>query len=258
MTKSQILLVTGGIILVIVLYRLPRVVVENEADADIESHEFSVSPEDEAAIASLREELRKENLENYANFADSLARYYLKYGLADSAASISKRSLQRDSSLQNLKKAGVILYTVFERTVPGDEAYAAAFEAREVLDRILESEPENLAAKTRLAMTLVVTENPMAGIAMLREVVETDPDNREAIINLGLLSIQSGQYDKGIERFEALLEKDTADFEAMLYLGVCYLEVALDDRATELFEKIAEAEDADPALKAAAAEYLRN
>jgi Flp pilus assembly protein TadD len=91
---------------------------------------------------------------------------------------------------------------------------------------------------------------------MLREVLDQNPDNREAIINLGLLSIRSGQFGRGVERFKDALRIDSTDHEAMLFLGVCYQELQQADSATYWFEKITVAEDADPAIQAAAVEYL--
>lgn len=256
MTKTQIVLVVGAVILVWGLYQLPRVVVENETDTAVESHDFSVSQEDEQAIASLKGKLTENDSENYFNFADSLARYYLKYGLIDSAASVSRRSLLRDSSFTNLVKVGSVLYSVFERATTSESIRLYGGESRKVLEKISDQYPENPEWKTKLAMTIVATENPMVGVAMLQEVVDRDPDYREALVNLGLLSIQSGQYDKGIERFYRLLEKDSTDYEVMLYLGICYLETDQNEEAKEIFKNVAESSDADPALRMTAQEYL--
>ncbi len=256
MSKAQLLLIVGGVILVVVLYRLPRVVVENETDAEIESHDFSITPEDEEVIARLRQRITDSDSENYVNFADSLARYYLRYGLIDSAASVSRRTLMRDSSLYNLRKVAYIIYSVFERTTSPEKAGVIASEARLYLQKILDQEPEDLSTMTKLGMTMVVTETPMAGIALLRGVVDKDPNFREAIINLGLLAIRSGQYDRGAERFRSVLEVDSADYEAMLYLGICYLETGQEELASVELKKIVDAENADPALRATAQEYL--
>jgi Flp pilus assembly protein TadD len=176
----------------------------------------------------------------------------------DSAKNVTIKFLQRDSSLQTQKKAAALLYASYERASNMKEAAVYALEARKVLTLITQREVDNLSAKTKLAMTLVTTENPMSGIMMLREVVEKDPENREALLSLGLLSIQSGQYDRGIERFEKLIALKEDDYEAILYMGVCLSEINKPEESSELFTRIVAAEDADPALKTAAAEYLEN
>ncbi len=257
MNKQQILIVVIGVLMIIGIYQLPRVVVENEVSAEVESHDFSMSPDDAEAMGSLRQKLANEDSENYLNFADSLGRYYLKYGFLDSAVNVASRSLKRDSSLINLLKVSDIYYTAFERSGGSDNTMNFGSLARTSLSKILEEQPDNLSVKTKLAMTLVVTQNPMSGITLLREVVNVDPNYREAILNLGLLSIQSGQYDRGIERFEKLLELDPEDDEAMIYLAICLRETGDQERANELLTVVAENENADPALRSAATEYLK-
>ena len=243
---------------VFLVYQLPRTAVKNEGESSGELHSFNMSNEDAAAITSLKNFTKGEISENYISFADSLARYYLKYGFLDSAKNVTTKFLQRDSSLQTQKKAAALLYASYERASNMKEAAVYALEARKVLTLITQREVDNLSAKTKLAMTLVTTENPMSGIMLLREVLEKDPENREAILSLGLLSIQSGQYERGVERFEKLIALKEDDYEAMLYMGVCLLEINKPEVSSELFTRIVAAEDADPALKSAAAEYLDN
>ena len=243
---------------VFLLYQLPRTAVKNEVESSGESHSFNMSNEDAAAITSLKNFTKGEISENYINFADSLARYYLKYGFLDSAKNVTMKFLQRDSSLQAQKKAATLLYASYERASNMKEAAAYALEARKVLTLITQREADNISAKTKLAMTLVITENPMSGITLLKEVLEKDPKNREALLSLGLLSIQSGQYERGVKRFEKLIALKEDDYEAMLYMGVCLLEINKPKESSELFTRIVAAEDADPALKSAAAEYLEN
>ena len=248
----------AGMVAIFFLYQLPRTVVKNEGDSSLETHSFNITNEDAVAITSLKNFIKEGISENYITFADSLARYYLKYGFLDSAKVVTMKFLQRDSSLQTQKKAAALLYASYERASSIKEAGEYAKEARKILSLITQRELDNLSAKTKLAMTLVITENPMSGIMMLREVIEKDPKNREALLSLGLLSIQSGQYERGVERFEKLLTLKEDDYEAMLYMGVCLLEINKLERSSELFTRIVAAENVDPALKSAAAEYLKN
>eukprot|EP00746_Dinoflagellata_sp_MGD_P139509 gnl/MRDRNA2_/MRDRNA2_72954_c0_seq1.p1 gnl/MRDRNA2_/MRDRNA2_72954_c0~~gnl/MRDRNA2_/MRDRNA2_72954_c0_seq1.p1 ORF type:complete len:165 (+),score=26.31 gnl/MRDRNA2_/MRDRNA2_72954_c0_seq1:40-495(+) len=149
------------------------------------------------------------------------------------------------------------MYAAFERAGNSEKAFDFASRQRKVHRQILEKDPEDLLTKTRLAMTIVMTENPMSGIMLLREVIDTNPTFREAILNLGLLSIQSGQFDRGEERFLDLLNQNPEDYEAMLYLAICQREVGNQEGAKKLFETVANAENVDIALKAAATEYLQ-
>ena len=258
MTRSQLLFSLAGLVLVIVIYRLPRVVVENETDAEVavETHDFTISSEDAAAIQSLRLSLTDPNEENLGIFADSLARYYLRYGFLDSASNVSQAYLVEDSSLINRKKGIAILYAVFERSLDQIEAADKSKELRPYIEQALSEDPADLTLKNKLAMTLVTTENPMAGITLLREIVSIDPENREALINLGLLSMRSGQFDRAVGRFETLLELDTADHESKLYLAIASIEVGDEEKSDRLLNEIIQASNVDPAIRQSALEYL--
>ncbi len=256
MKKPQILLSVFGIILILGLYQLPRVVVENDAETAVETHDFKITPDDAQAISSLKELIATSEKEKSSNFADSLAKYFLRYGMLDSASLVSEAMLERDSSLSTKEKAVEILYRIFERAGSSDEASLQAMRLRPLIESLLEVNPNDLSLKNKLAMTLVTTENPMSGIQVLREIVSTDPENREALINLGLLSIQSGQFGRAVERFEGLVAMDSLDFEAKLYLGVSYLETGREADARQMFTEVSNAESADPAVRQASREYL--
>lgn len=244
--------------MVVVLFQLPTVVVKNETDSGAEMHSMDVSDTDATAIQTLRSEINRGESENLTNFADSLARYYLKYGYLDSAVQLGKRYLIKESSsLESLKNAGFIFYAAFERAQTTEEAADRISLAQKAYEKVVDMDNTDLLAKTRLAMTMVTSQNPMAGITMLREVLEVDPDFREALLNLGLLSIRSGQYDKAVERFEKLLLIDSLDFEVMLYNGVALKEIDAE-RSRRYFELIAESPEADPALVVTAQQYLEN
>ena len=46
MNKVQILILALGAVLVIILFRLPRVVVENEQQAQVDAHDFQITDKD--------------------------------------------------------------------------------------------------------------------------------------------------------------------------------------------------------------------
>jgi len=257
MTKAQIILSITGLILIIVLYQLPRVVVSNDDEARVENHDFSISKSEATIIDELKLSLRNGNSDNYFNFADSLAKFYLKYGFLDSAENLIEKYMLIDSSLLAKKKSAALLYSIYERSVNPEEIANRGAKAKSILAEIVVVEPDNLVIKNMLAMTLVNTENPMAAIQLLREILAVDSTNREATINLGLLAIQSGQYDRAVDRFESIVRRDTLDYEVHLYLGIALMESGKTKEANEKFTWVANALEADPALKAAALEYLK-
>lgn len=258
MNRQQIFLVVGALLAVILIYQLPRVVVENETTAEVETHDFSITDEDETRFAALRQQLKESSdIKKSVNFADSLAKLSLKYQQTDSAVSYARLILSIDGSREAVEKASLIYFQAFQTTTDVEQSRELALKAREGFEALLVDDPQNNFLKNKLAMTLMTTETPMAGVQMLREVLSDDPENREAILNLGLLAIRSGQYDRAEERFVRLLELDSSDYEAMFYYGVSLSDGGKPDEAKAVFEKLISNSDADPALKATASSLIK-
>ena len=258
MNRTQLLLSVGAIILVILIYQLPRVVVENEQVQEVgntSTHSLEFPEEIKNQIQQLRRLMNEaENADKKANFAHSLAGYYLDYGLLDSAVRLGERIeswVDIDSH-----EAMEIYFKAYERSQKQEQAVTFASKAKEIIERLLDKDPTDLALKNKLAMTLVVSENPMAGVALLREILETDEANRQAILNLGLLAVQSGQFERAKERFEKLLSLNANDFEAKLYLAVSMIEINQQSQAKLLLEEILGVKDSIPAIKMMAMDYL--
>ncbi len=259
MNKAQIFLSVGALSLVVILYQLPRVVVENDQLQELtetsETHGLQISEDVRSRMLELRRLLEvEENVDKKINFAHSLASYYLDYGVLDSAVSLGEEI--EDLVAEPSELAGNIFYKAFERSQSQGEAKKYSERAREVFEKLVDKDPSNLVLKNKLAMTLVTSENPMAGIAMLREILSKDPDNRQTILNLGLLAIQSGQFDRAKERFEKLVSLDSSDQEAKLYLAVSMIEINEQSQARLLLQEILSSTDSIPAIKMMASDYL--
>lgn len=114
-------------------------------------------------------------------------------------------------------------------------------------EQALKANSNSLDAKTGLGAAMVSgTNNPMAGIALLREVVTTDPKNLEANKTLGLFSLQSRQFDKAIERFKTVVDQKP-DAESYFYLATGYENIGMKKEAVAAFQKSKELA-ADPSL----------
>ena len=59
MNRQQIILSVGALLAVVLIYQLPRVVVANETTVEVETHDFSISNEDETTFAALRQQLKE-------------------------------------------------------------------------------------------------------------------------------------------------------------------------------------------------------
>jgi len=113
--------------------------------------------------------------------------------------------------------------------------------------KALELNADDLDAKTGLGSAYVSgTNNPMAGIAFLREVVEADPSHVGANKSLGLFSMQSRQFDRAIDRFKTVISVQP-DAESYFYLATSYENIGLKREAITAFEKSRDLA-ADPTL----------
>ena len=132
-----------------------------------------------------------------------------------------------------------------------------AEKTRELFTKVLESNPRNLEAKTKMAMTYLSSQAPMQGIMMLREVLQADPKNELALFNLGMLSIQSGQNEKALGHLKELIAVNPAHIQGQLLLGIAYMNTGDKKSARAQFEKVKEM-DKDPAVQATVDSYLKD
>ena len=257
MNKPQLALILGGITLVILLYQLPRVVVENETlvDTGSESHSFTIPQEVRSLISDLRSKWSSEvDTEKKLNFADSLATLYLDYQEIDSALWFVDQ-IKLSGKEAAARRVVDLTYEAFQRARDTEEARELGTRAAEEIRSLLTLHPDNSSLKNKLAMTLVASENPMAGIQMLRGILEETPNDLEAIKNLGILSIQSGQFEIAEGRFMDYLSIDSTDQEALFYLGMCRIEMG-NEKGMQIMQQLSSSDN--PAIRSLAIEYLEN
>lgn len=283
MSLHKIIAVSLTIGITVLLYFLPRTVVNNESeelagnasdnqasansaqqttDSASKSMEgvrsghgnSSVSKETRSTINDLRKKINNsDNSEEFNTFAKSLAQTYHKAHLYDSAVHFANRlELNKDD-----KWAIDIYYDAFSFAVNEQKKSGLAKKTRNLIEKISGEKPDNPDIKAKLAMTYVATSTPMKGVTMLKDILKEHPKHTESIFNLGLLSIQSGQFQKGVERFETLTELEPNSYENKFYLGVCYYNTNKQDKAINLFKEIENNAD-DPLLVSSAQEYLKN
>lgn len=265
MSLHRWLVLVGGVGLVVILFNLPKVVVDNDSnetnltsanEAIDESHSFDFGKEAESQANRLLNSINTlSGNEKSAIFADSLAGLYLSYNMIDSAGKYVDLMLSVDSvGISNLKRVGELYFQIFGISLNRNVAKTFADKAGYCFDKVLESE-QNPDIMAKLAVTKVASENPMQGILMLREVLEEYPNNLTAIFNLGVLSMQSGQYDKAVERFKKLMTLDSTNDQGAYYLAVSYYELGNMTLSTEWFQKI-KSISSDPAILSSSDQYL--
>jgi outer membrane protein len=261
--RNRIILVVVTAILIWLIFLLPKVVVENEAQLNTADSTATAghTPVSETLSGQIRELRQKvvgmpQNEKN-SIFADSLRSLYTQAGQFDSAAWFAEQSATFFKSTESFLKAGNSFYEAYTFAMEPEKQKAMAEKTREYLGKVLEADPKNLEVKTKIAMTYLSSEAPMQGILMLREVLEQDPKNEFALFNIGMLSIQSRQFDRAIERFKELIAVNPKHTQGQLLLGVAYLNKGDKENAKAQFEKVKQM-DADPSVQATVDSYLKD
>jgi outer membrane protein len=269
MKKSQILVVILGVTLIVVLYLLPRAVVDNEegntqiteeqTSPQIETAEMHNNPmglDDRNTLNELLTSLEVEdNKENVSQLSEEIASLYIKAGKFDSAAYVFDRAAGILETPESWEKAGVAYYEAYTFALDKEKVSLLAENTRTYLTKVLEKDPKRLDLKTKMAMTYVSSANPMQGITMLREVLEEDPTNEDGLYNMGVLSMQSGQYKRASERFEELVKHHPENIQGQFYLGVSYFESKQNNKAKQQFELV-QSMSKDPMVLASVEGYL--
>lgn len=265
MLRTRIILIVVSAVIIVALFLLPKVVVENESQlANTPADSTKTDPHGEAPeallgrISQLRIQYQtsSEN-QKKAIFADSLAGLYSEAGKFDSAGWYAEQAAMFFNNEESWEKAGDNYYQAYTFALDAEKQSQLATKTQEHFTKVLELNPVNLEAKTKMAMTYLSSGTPMQGIMMLREVLKADPKNELAMFNLGMLSIQSGQYDKAIARLTELVEINPGHIQGQLLLGIAYMNSGEKKKAREQFEKVKEM-DKDPAVQATVDSYLKD
>lgn len=264
LNTKQIILITGVIILMVVIYIQPlkSLVKEEDAATAMEAtgasgDQFTLENVSEIAKQGLNTSLQKDitDLEASINSASEEEKLPLLKQLAEKWHDVNKPTPQafaleeiaaKEPTFENWLKAGDVFseaYTNLQDTVMVPALTQRAIHAYEAA---LDFNKESLDAKTGLGSAYVNGPNPMQGITMLLEVVKEAPKNVKANFSLGLFSMQSRQFDKAVDRFKTVVEQDPSA-EAWFYLATSYENIGLKREAIQAFEK-SKTLAADPSL----------
>lgn len=262
LNTKQIILISGVIILMVVLYVQPlKSLVKEDSDTEIEesntSEAINLAGISEIAKQDLNSNLAKDitDLENSIVAASEEDKLPLLKELAEKWNDVNKTTPQA-YTLQEIAE----IESTFKNWLNTGNAYSEAYSnsqdtvmvpvltqrAIHAYEKALEIEEGNLEAKTGLGAAYVNGPNPMQGITMLLDVVKEDPKNTKANFSLGLFSMQSRQFDKAVDRFRTVVEKEPGA-EAWFYLATSYENIGLKNEAIHAFEQSKKLA-ADPSL----------
>jgi tetratricopeptide (TPR) repeat protein len=252
MLKTRLLLILITASIVVLIFLLPKVVVQSEnelasstgsGDSTVATGNPSahgeVSESDQSAISTLRAQFDlSSGNEKSSIFADSLWSLYSKTGRYDSAAWFAESSASFLKTTESYLRAGNSYYEAYSYALESEKQNQMGAKAREYLGKALEANPKLYEAKAKMAMTFMTSgAPPMQGIRMLREVAEEDPNNEFALFSLGMLSIQSQQYDRAVEWLTKLVTVNPQHLQGQVFLGLALSNTGETEKAREQFEK---------------------
>ncbi|AWV98130.1 tetratricopeptide repeat protein [Arcticibacterium luteifluviistationis] len=234
-----------GILLSIGLYFLPKTVISTDGESkgqsastsseseDTESHTV-LSPEQEQTLTSIK---TSENLTE-VEMNQSLVDFFREQSIFDSAAYYSGILAETSNTEASWLETADLYYQAYSLTLSPIKREEFAEKARGVYQKVLEINPNQLQAKTNIAMTYTTSSSPMQAILMLRQVLDEDPKFIPAIMSMGALSMQSGQYDKAVSRFQQVLGLSPTNINAKLGLAYSLIETGEKDQAKEILIEV--------------------
>jgi len=273
MLKTRILLIVGCAVVVWLIFLLPKVVIHNDDDLAASTGDSTGSGPKTGMVMADAHGKPSERLlgrirafrvqfqsgspnEKNAIFADSLATLYQETGKFDSSAWFAEEAARVHNTPESWVKAGNSYYQAYTFALDQGKQGQMARKTQEIFTRVLEEDPKDFEAKTKMAMTYL-SSSPMQGVRMLREVIAEDPKNELALFNLGMLSIQSQQYERAVGWLEKLIEVNPGHTQGQLLLGIAWMNSGEKKKAREQLEKVKQM-DKDPAVQATVDSYLKD
>ncbi|GAB4134213.1 MAG: hypothetical protein OHK0045_23350 [Raineya sp.] len=264
MLKSQIYLVVGAGILVLVLFSLPKVLVKNpsgitmqetmstkKVEKDNEMHPTSVSEEQKKILQTFKSNWQKAIQEEDINqWTDSLIVLYKALNYWDSAAFYAEKTALKQNNEKTWLKAAENYFEAFSFALDTNKANALGQKAYQAYERVLEKNANNLLAQTKMGVVYkyLNPQAPMKGIQMVSAVVKKDPNNELALFYLGTFFAERGAFPEAIERLERVVSLNPKNPDAWIYLAQCYEETKKPEKAKEALAKVLDLEVA-PEIK---------
>ena len=244
MKKQQLLLVSGGFLLFILLFLFGNTIPPKKPAAPLAAntpHEQK-KIETEKLLTHAKERLTPQQLEKVTSLENSVKRGDVKnqqLAVYKTLAAFWEDSVKlfepyayytgEAAKLENSEKsltfaAHLFLNNLKTETDPPMQNWLAT-NAKDLFQRAIELNPKNDSSKIGLGACYIlgnISDNPMEGIAAIREVVQRDPGNLFGHLILGLGGVKSGQFDRAIEHFKIIVEKQPDNLEAVLNLAETY------------------------------------
>ncbi len=259
MKKQQLLLVSGGVLLFVLLFFFGNTIPPKKSSAVAENTPHQQKTlETQKLLTHAKERLTPQQLEKVTSLENSVKRGDVKnqqfkvyrtlasfWGdsirLFEPYAYYTAEAAKLENSEKSLTFAAHLLLTNLKTESDPPMQNWLATNAKDLFQRALQLNPKNDSSKIGLGACYIfgnISDNPMEGIAAIREVVQRDPDNMFGQLILGLGGIKSGQFDRAIERFKIIVAKQPDNMEAALNLAESYDQKGDKENAAKWYKEV--------------------
>jgi tetratricopeptide (TPR) repeat protein len=229
MSTRQLLLISSCLLIGAAVFLLPRTAdVQDEPHTDVVSEDFSKQLEEVkkqtpaeqlGQIEFFENKLKGANGSEKIQWLDSLRKQWDKQMRPGIAAEYVLQKAELANDALSWKDAGMRFLGLASFFADADKnaLLQRAIACLEKANELKANDPE---IKTQLGIAYVEgSQEPMKGIALLREAVAEDSTNVDAQLSLGFFSMKSGQYDKAVKRFTTVSKLRPDLPEVNLYLA---------------------------------------
>ncbi|MBS1652995.1 MAG: hypothetical protein JSU07_13400 [Bacteroidetes bacterium] len=239
--KTKIILVFGAIVLFVLLYFAPKIQnsAGNGSEPKLPMQQLSSI---DSYVAMAEKKLDPKNKSLFDAFAvkkqfDSLVLFWNKLKRPDIAAFYFEKKAEKENNAESWFKAGNKYYFSIKFIDDKDETAAMFQSAFRCYENAVKIKPGYVDAQIMSAACLVEgTNNPMEGIAKLKEIEKTDSLNPKLNSIFAEFSVKSGQTEKAISRYNKILRADSSNIEVFLYLAQLYEQTADTIKAVKMLE----------------------
>jgi len=241
--KQQFILLSGGFILLIVLYVFGNTtapvsatsssVNSNKANSGVTTTEVlnaakkNITAQQSAYLTQLENSVVRGNVKaQQIRIYRQLAAYWQDTLRQQTiAAYYFGEEAKLENSEKNLNFAArLLLVHLMAEDNPAMQNWLAT-NAKVLFEKSLQINPANDSVRIELGACYIfgnISNTPMEGILKIKQVADKDPGNMYAQLILGLGDIKSGQYDKAAERLQLVTEKEPSNLQAVFNLAETY------------------------------------
>ncbi len=252
MNKTQIALISGSVLLIVLLLfantKLPKTEVKAEMSGHAGKGSAGISAIVDEAVNSLdaaQKQTFEKQKEALKTSTDKKAVFESIVGQWDSLRkpAVAAFYAEQEAIALPMEKtwsdAGNRYYAAGRFAKEGLEKRMLFGKAIECFEKTVEINPENVEAQISLGASYVEgSSDPMKGIGILRDIEKTsDSNNVNLQLNFAFFSEKSGQWDKAISRFSKVLRIKPDFIEAYLHLADAYEQKGDKAKAVETLEK---------------------